>query len=115
MMYLDFYALKQTPFHATPDPQFLFLSPTHKAALGAIVHGISARQGLIAIFGEAGTVTLEGDFRDMSGKALAGARFLGVYLPLEQDCLVVKLKGPKADVAAQLDALRAFAKSLRTE
>ncbi len=53
-MYLDFYALKQAPFHITPDPQFLFLSPTHKAALEAMVHGMWTRQGLIAIFGEAG-------------------------------------------------------------
>lgn len=53
-MYLDFYALKHAPFHITPDPQFLFLSPTHKAALEAMVHGMRTRQGLIAIFGEAG-------------------------------------------------------------
>src|SRR5437667_252383 len=43
-MYLDFYHLKKAPFHITPDPEFLFLSPSHKAALGALVYGIDERQ-----------------------------------------------------------------------
>jgi general secretion pathway protein A len=53
-MYLDFYRLKQAPFHITPDPHFLFLSPSHKAALGAMIYGIDARQGFVAITGEVG-------------------------------------------------------------
>jgi len=53
-MYLDFYALKKAPFHITPDPEFLFLSPSHKAALGALVYGIEERQGFVALIGEVG-------------------------------------------------------------
>jgi len=53
-MYLDFYSLKKAPFHITPDPEFLFLSPSHKAALGALVYGIEARQGFVALVGEVG-------------------------------------------------------------
>jgi general secretion pathway protein A len=53
-MYLDFYQLKKAPFHITPDPEFLFLSPSHKAALGSIIYGIEERQGFIAIIGEVG-------------------------------------------------------------
>jgi general secretion pathway protein A len=53
-MYLDFYQLKKAPFHLTPDPEFLFLSPSHKAALGAIMHGIEEGYGFVAIVGEAG-------------------------------------------------------------
>ena len=53
-MYLDFYSLAQAPFHITPDPQFLFLSPAHKAVLGTIAYGIASRQGFVAVFGEAG-------------------------------------------------------------
>jgi len=53
-MYVDFYALKKAPFHITPDPAFLFLSPSHKAALGALVYGIEARQGFVALIGEVG-------------------------------------------------------------
>src|SRR5262245_7289990 len=53
-MYLDFYHLKKAPFHITPDPEFLFLSPSHKAALGSIIYGIEERQGFVAITGEVG-------------------------------------------------------------
>ena len=53
-MYLAFYGLKKEPFHTTPDPNFLYLSPTHKEALGAIIYGIEQRKGFIAITGEVG-------------------------------------------------------------
>ena len=53
-MYLDFYHLKKAPFHITPDPEFLFLSPSHKVALGALVYGIEERQGFVALIGEVG-------------------------------------------------------------
>jgi general secretion pathway protein A len=53
-MYLDFYRLKSTPFQITPDPTFLFLSASHKAALEAMTAGIAARQGFVAITGAKG-------------------------------------------------------------
>jgi general secretion pathway protein A len=53
-MYLDFYHLKQAPFHVTPDPAFLFLSPSHQKALASITYGVEARQGLVLITGEVG-------------------------------------------------------------
>jgi general secretion pathway protein A len=53
-MYLDYYKLKKEPFNITPDPEFLFLSPTHKEALAAIIYGVKQRKGFIAIIGEVG-------------------------------------------------------------
>jgi general secretion pathway protein A len=53
-MYLAFYGLKKEPFHTTPDPNFLYLSPSHKEAMGAIIYGIERRKGFVAIFGEVG-------------------------------------------------------------
>jgi general secretion pathway protein A len=53
-MYLDFYRLKSAPFQITPDPTFLFLSASHKAALDAMTAGIAARQGFVAITGGKG-------------------------------------------------------------
>ncbi len=53
-MYLDFYGLSKAPFQITPDPEFLFLSPSHKVALGAIIYGIEDRQGFVTITGEVG-------------------------------------------------------------
>lgn len=53
-MYLDFYQFNKAPFLVTPDPEFLFLSPSHQAALGAIAYGIENRQGFVVIVGEVG-------------------------------------------------------------
>jgi len=54
-MYLDFYRLKRKPFHVTPDPEFLYLSPSHREALASIVYGTEQRKGIIEITGEVGT------------------------------------------------------------
>jgi general secretion pathway protein A len=54
-MYLNFYNLVGEPFGITPDPAFLFLSPTHKEAVGAILYGIEMRKGFVLITGEVGT------------------------------------------------------------
>ena len=53
-MYKDFYHLKKEPFHITPDPEFLYLSPSHKQALGSIIYGVKNRKGFIVITGEVG-------------------------------------------------------------
>ncbi|MGD0229189.1 MAG: tetratricopeptide repeat protein [Syntrophorhabdales bacterium] len=53
-MYLTFYGLKKQPFHITPDPEFLYLSPSHKEALAAIIYGIEERKGFVAITGAVG-------------------------------------------------------------
>ena len=53
-MYLSFYRLKQEPFHITPDPEFLYLSPSHREALAAIIYGIEQKKGFVAITGAVG-------------------------------------------------------------
>jgi len=53
-MYLSFYGLEKQPFHITPDPEFLYLSPSHREALAAITRGIEERKGFIAITGDVG-------------------------------------------------------------
>jgi general secretion pathway protein A len=50
----QFYHLTKEPFHITPDPEFLFLSPSHKQALGSIVYGVKNKKGFIVITGEVG-------------------------------------------------------------
>lgn len=54
-MYLNFYKFKKGPFGITPDPEFLFLSPSHKEALGAVIYGIRMRRGFVSVVGEVGT------------------------------------------------------------
>ena len=39
-MYLKFFGLRKEPFHITPDPDFLFLSPSHKEAFGSVIYGV---------------------------------------------------------------------------
>ncbi len=53
-MYLNFYNLKKQPFHITPDPEFLYLSPSHREAKAAIIYGISQKKGFVAIIGAVG-------------------------------------------------------------
>ncbi len=53
-MYLNFFGLKKEPFQITPDPEFLFLSASHREALASIIYGIEKRKGFIAIIGGVG-------------------------------------------------------------
>lgn len=53
-MYLNFFDLKKEPFQITPDPEFLFLSASHREALASIIYGIEKRKGFIAIMGGVG-------------------------------------------------------------
>ncbi len=53
-MYLDFFKFRKNPFHITPDPDFLFLSPSHHEAFSSISLGIEQRNGLVVVTGEVG-------------------------------------------------------------
>ncbi len=54
-MYNSFYGFTEKPFDVTPDPDFLYLTPGHREALGALLYGIQERRGFIALIGEVGT------------------------------------------------------------
>jgi len=53
-MYLKHFRLQKQPFHVTPDPEFLYMSPTHREALASIIYGVEERKGFIAILGDVG-------------------------------------------------------------
>ena len=53
-MYLDFYGLSENPFNVTSDPNFLYLSHTHKEALDHLLYGITQKKGFVEITGEIG-------------------------------------------------------------
>ena len=53
-MYLQFYGLKEQPFGVTPDPRFLYLSPTHREALASLYYGIDAERGFLALIAKPG-------------------------------------------------------------
>jgi len=54
-MYEAFFNLKQKPFDLLPDPDFLFLSSSHKKALSYLDYGIRERVGFILLTGEVGS------------------------------------------------------------
>ena len=54
-MYCGYYGFSEKPFEVTPDPKFLFLSPSHRETLASLVYGIRERRGFIALVGEVGT------------------------------------------------------------
>ncbi|MGD8846733.1 MAG: AAA family ATPase, partial [Desulfobacteraceae bacterium] len=54
-IYSDFFNLNGSPFSITPDPEFLFLSETHRSVLEKIQYGIQSRMGFMLLTGEVGT------------------------------------------------------------
>lgn len=53
-MFLNFYGLREQPFGVTPDPRFLYLSPTHREALASMFYGIDAERGFMALIAKPG-------------------------------------------------------------
>ena len=49
------FGLKENPFHASPDPRFLFAGPAYQTAIAELMFGVQARRGLHVLTGEAGT------------------------------------------------------------
>ncbi|MDA8427758.1 MAG: XrtA-associated ATPase [Geobacteraceae bacterium] len=54
-MYETFFNLKQKPFDLLPNPDFLFMSSSHKKALSYLDYGIRERVGFILLTGEIGS------------------------------------------------------------
>lgn len=48
-MVLEFYNLREQPFGVTPDPRYLYLSPTHREALASLEYGISSSRGFLGL------------------------------------------------------------------
>lgn len=53
-MYQAYYGFKEMPFNITPDPRFLYLSPTHQEALQHLKYGVAEKKGFIVLVGEVG-------------------------------------------------------------
>ncbi|MSN27140.1 MAG: AAA family ATPase [Geobacter sp.] len=54
-MYRSFFNLKCKPFDLIPNPEFMFLSRTHKKAITYLDYGIRERAGFILLTGEVGS------------------------------------------------------------
>lgn len=54
-VYQQFYKLKEMPFALTPDPRFMYFTPSHIEAMANLRYGIEGGKGLIVVTGEVGT------------------------------------------------------------
>lgn len=77
-MYQSFYGFKEKPFNITPDPRFLYLSPTHQEALQHLKFGVQERKGFIVLVGEVGC-----------GKTTLCRRFLNELDPARFDTALI--------------------------
>jgi general secretion pathway protein A len=77
-MYQSFYGFKEMPFNITPDPKFLYLSPTHQEALQHLKFGVNERKGFIVLVGEVGC-----------GKTTLCRRFLNELDPARFDTALI--------------------------
>jgi general secretion pathway protein A len=77
-MYQRFYGFNEMPFNITPDPRFLYLSPTHQEALEHLIFGVQEKKGFIALIGEVGC-----------GKTTLCRRFLNELDPAHYDTALI--------------------------
>lgn len=54
-MYTQFYGFSKKPFDVTSNPEFLFLSASHREALASLIYGVQERRGILVLTGEVGT------------------------------------------------------------
>lgn len=54
-LYQQYFGLREAPFNISPDPDFLYLSSSHREGLAQISYGINGKKGFIVLTGEVGT------------------------------------------------------------
>src|SRR5260370_11789661 len=54
-MYEEYYGLHEKPFSLTPDPKFLYRSPSHANAFELLQYAIRRREGFVVVTGDIGT------------------------------------------------------------
>jgi len=54
-MYERYYGLHEKPFSLTPDPKFLYRSPSHANAFELLQYAIRRREGFVVVTGDIGT------------------------------------------------------------
>ncbi len=53
--YLEHFGLLEDPYSTSPNPRYLYISPTHNLALEKTKWTVSAKRGLALVFGPVGT------------------------------------------------------------
>jgi general secretion pathway protein A len=113
-MYKEFYCLKEMPFNITPDPHFLFLSPSHQEAIQHLRYGIAEKKGFIVLTGEVGcgkTTLCRYLLNEIEGKPIETALILNPRISETQllqavlkELGVEKTKQSRQELLEQLNA-----------
>jgi type II secretory pathway predicted ATPase ExeA len=53
-MFVNYYNLLEQPFGVTPNPRYLYLTPTHREAMASIVYGVMENRGFTALIAPPG-------------------------------------------------------------
>jgi general secretion pathway protein A len=53
-MVLNYYKLIEQPFGVSPDPRYLYVSPTHREAMASVLYAVKAGRGFSALIAEPG-------------------------------------------------------------
>ena len=53
-MLLQYYQLSEQPLGVTPDPRFLYASPTHREAIASVLYSVRSGRGFTALIAEPG-------------------------------------------------------------
>jgi general secretion pathway protein A len=85
-MYESFFNLKVKPFELVPDPEFLYLSKTHRRAIRYLEYGIREKAGFILLTGEVGSgkTTLISDLIQHISRDVMLAKVFNTKISTEQ-------------------------------
>lgn len=85
-MYESFFNLKKKPFELVPDPEFIYLSRSHKKAMTYLDYGIRERAGFILLTGDVGSgkTTLIRDLLSKKYERMVLAKIFNTRVTSEQ-------------------------------
>ena len=102
-MYLSHYNFTCKPFDLVPNPEFIYLSRTHKKAMTYLEYGIRERAGFVLLTGEVGSgkTTI---IRELIDKHLKQGVLAKVF-----NTMLDKLQAARESLEAEVDADGALA------
>jgi type II secretory pathway predicted ATPase ExeA/phage tail protein X len=77
---LEYFGLREQPFGVTPDPRFLYFSPSHREAFASLIYAIETKRGFSALIAEPGMGKTSLLFH-LLGKIHPSARTAFLFLP----------------------------------
>lgn len=86
LLYQKHFGFTQAPFNITPDPEFLYLSDSHREALAQLSYGVKARKGFVVLTGEVGTgktTLVHALLNELNGSCQTALIFSSIFSPVD--------------------------------